>query len=604
MKLRQLVFNSLPRPKSKHKRKSQEQKQQTPESPESPNPEAARPEDRPSEKPAEPSKRDGVTRPHVLKLQISSHEENTGKIAGSTPVEGNDKVTGMKAGVAIESADLNLNTESTKCACYKHLHPLGGSSASSPEEECHERGLPTSDTPSLSPSTSSAEDSGFISLPKTRTRIKTNPWLPSPRSSAATSPDISPTSSSTPSPVYTDRHNFHPFPKVIAEKPHQGKPKKRRRYKAGNDTMTTPLNIPVTQPAEAPIQNSMKSTEDSNSILQCSFLSESDNCGPESGLQSLETSLCSETNSLGKPNDNCGYLAHCFDTGSVQTSCTGLDEEGVEQVIRGDLIETQVSFEYEEAFESQLEVKGVGEYVGSKDELSDDSCEHLFNDPLGSRAHDFDSEYCPSVYDSSPVTDYNSETETDDTVCDDYYTATGFRGHGRPGPFNDLFRNYYQSDGDSEQDMSDDNEVALDTFSEFPNNSRKRVYTRQTGVQSGRGIHQLQVSLQRQLEHLSIGQEVGRLQQEQIIVDQHLLEAREAERLRREERRRLKKEVNMHRKRLLLRTLQELRSKLEDQSRRLQQTYSAVLGMQQAIICDRRQQPQLPPPVDTREAPF
>ncbi|KAK2167091.1 hypothetical protein LSH36_32g15020 [Paralvinella palmiformis] len=86
----------------------------------------------------------------------------------------------------------------------------------------------------------------------------------------------------------------------------------------------------------------------------------------------------------------------------------------------------------------------------------------------------------------------------------------------------------------------------------------------------------------RSLEEIrySLREKVDRLRAEKIIVDEKVKQAKQEDELRRQEKVRIEQEVTSLRRHVLLRTLQELKANLEDQSRRLQEAYDDVIDMQ------------------------
>ena len=95
-----------------------------------------------------------------------------------------------------------------------------------------------------------------------------------------------------------------------------------------------------------------------------------------------------------------------------------------------------------------------------------------------------------------------------------------------------------------------------------------------------RSLHEVRSSLQ---------EKVHRLRQEKLVVDEKIRQAQEEERFRVQERMKLQKQLTLERKQILLRTLRDLKVKLESQSERLQSTYNNVLYMQKQFIRHKRQ---------------
>ena len=72
------------------------------------------------------------------------------------------------------------------------------------------------------------------------------------------------------------------------------------------------------------------------------------------------------------------------------------------------------------------------------------------------------------------------------------------------------------------------------------------------------------------------------------VKNNYFIQAQEEERLRVQERMKLQKQLTLERKQILLRTLRDLKVKLESQSQRLQSTYNNVLYMQKQFIRHNR----------------
>ncbi|XP_076457132.1 uncharacterized protein LOC143291235 [Babylonia areolata] len=82
----------------------------------------------------------------------------------------------------------------------------------------------------------------------------------------------------------------------------------------------------------------------------------------------------------------------------------------------------------------------------------------------------------------------------------------------------------------------------------------------------------------------SLEDKVHVLRQGKRLVSRKIREAREEEMVRQQQKLRFQRLLDIHRKRILLETLQELRQKLESQSARLQASYSAVLNLQKRYV--------------------
>lgn len=111
----------------------------------------------------------------------------------------------------------------------------------------------------------------------------------------------------------------------------------------------------------------------------------------------------------------------------------------------------------------------------------------------------------------------------------------------------------------------------------FPAFQKAYQETVETKVESKRTISEICGNLE---------EKVRRLRFERLLVEEKIKEAREEERIRCEQRVRFQKEMIVHRRQILLRTLQQIRFKLEDQGHRLQDAYNATLGMQLKVRTD------------------
>lgn len=108
----------------------------------------------------------------------------------------------------IDLVNFNVNLKGSmgdsKCACCdKHISQIMASSSSSTSSQDN---VETADSEESISSSSCSTDKQNNSIPKARSRIRTNPWLPSPRPTPSTSPTYSSSSSSltshsTPSPM-------------------------------------------------------------------------------------------------------------------------------------------------------------------------------------------------------------------------------------------------------------------------------------------------------------------------------------------------------------------------------------------------------------------
>ena len=126
-------------------------------------------------------------------------------------------------------------------------------------------------------------------------------------------------------------------------------------------------------------------------------------------------------------------------------------------------------------------------------------------------------------------------------------------------------------------------------------------YSDKTSSSTSRELGDIRTSLQ---------EKVLRLREEKRIVDDKIRHAQEEERIRLQEKVRFQKQVTLLRKQILLRTLQDLKMKLDNQSQRLQTTYDHVIGMQWDLARSRKRNASITPNlprrnvIENKESPF
>ncbi len=485
----------------------------------------------------------------------------------------------------IFNVNFNLNTQDSKCACYKHIQP-----AYSPE-------LTKKDTLLFS-----FGDNNFNTIPRTRTRIRTNPWLPSPK----TTPSVSPASSmsASPSDSPTDSKNFE-------------------SGNAGVKADSTKLDI------VADTDNSQQHRETVNVGRQANTSHNSLNIKAVDCHTNQEAPIAlrlepSMYRSYASVTDNSAYASIPEEEPESPTfpiyieeaqgisSCENISAEIVEKIIDPKHLEAQVSFQYEEAFESQIEA-GVDDLdldsslddlsigYGSRDDVFLDSSLGYDSDTensVSSRSFSKESavECC---YDSDSDEEVwkrrdESAAETDDTLCDEpkYMGSVYMRYDSRirevTPPKNKGIRGRKGGKRMTESDLNSVGSTSVDSGACSEGSSLGSEDA------NGRRVGAMQSSLH---------DKVNRLRQEKLIVDEKIRQAQEEERLRVQEKMRFQKQLTLHRKQILLRTLQDLKQKLENQSHRLQSTYSSVIGMQKNFIRNKRHM-RAHEIQDFQEAPF
>ena len=238
------------------------------------------------------------------------------------------------------NVNFNINTVDSKCACFKHIDAVLPSGYYNPDAT---EVFPSGE---LQNSFLTVTDNNYNSLPKTRTRIKTNPWLPSPRETPTPSVTSSMTSSMTSSPedFPADGRCFEPADEF--------------EYHHGDDLPAlNTLNRPTPPP---PIRDNSASaiSQSQYNVLQRSFTSDTDNenC---SSFQPHHNPATRPTHSSAEEISATAWEQGTAMTNADQTDC----------------------FDYEAAFESQIESAKVTRVYGSRDLLDEyGSRETLFDD--------------------------------------------------------------------------------------------------------------------------------------------------------------------------------------------------------------------------------
>ena len=230
------------------------------------------------------------------------------------------------------NVNFNINTVDSKCACFKHIDaavPTSGYYNPDATEV-----FPSGE---LQNSFLTVVDNNYNSLPKTRTRIKTNPWLPSPRETPTPSVTSSMTSSMTSSP-----EDF-PGDAICFE------PADEFEYHHSDDL---PALNTLSRPSPPIRDNSASAISQSQyNVLQRSFTSDTD-------------------------NENCSFQPnHNPATRSAHSSAEEIS------AIAAPAMTSSGCFDYEAAFESQIESAKVTRVYGSRDLLDEyGSRDTLFDD--------------------------------------------------------------------------------------------------------------------------------------------------------------------------------------------------------------------------------
>ncbi|KAK2184651.1 hypothetical protein NP493_259g03004 [Ridgeia piscesae] len=386
----------------------------------------------------------------------------------------------------------------------------------------------------------------YNTVPRTRTGIRTNPWLPSPRASPATSPAVSATTSPT-CPGMTLFFGDESTPKS-------------RRFQDAPATVTSFRRHSVewdTEP-DSPMQISM--TSDIGSSIATTERVES----PFSVDGDASEKLFSSGNDIS--NDI-----------SLRPECDQVmmdprdSNESTEFVPAADVSDPQSTEDTKPTCppKNATSERDVDLFVQETPTLTTLPCddvvdaEHIL---LGNEG-------------DANKTDPSGDIEISDATVDETNTKR---------------RSLFISDDDCSgatdtcNSIPEDRTVSLCISQLSPTNS-----TTETGVkigqQSREQMPRFLVNQTRSLDEIrsSLQEKVMRLRREKLLVDEKVRQAQDEDRIRRQEKLRMQRQLTSYRKHVMLRTLHELRAQLERQTERLQATYSDVLDARWTNSCRR-----------------
>ncbi|KAK3088760.1 hypothetical protein FSP39_023459 [Pinctada imbricata] len=203
------------------------------------------------------------------------------------------------------------------------------------------------------------------------------------------------------------------------------------------------------------------------------------------------------------------------------------------------------SFEYEDKLDLVLEdgFRRDHIYVSVQDLLSDSS------ELTDSKEDDFMSQYNNEM-------DQKKPSAMEESIDAGYSSLTRDRRSSSESESSSTYCSEYSSFGTENESLDtrlDDSPLESDAIS------------------TGRTLPEVRLSLQEKIDQLRL---------EKFLVQEKIKEAREEERIRQEERKKFKSQLMSQRKSALFKTLNDLKERLENQSVRLQRSYSTVLTMQ------------------------
>ena len=437
---------------------------------------------------------------------------------------------------ALDKADvvninINLGHEEVKCGFDKVISPSDVSGSGLWEDYADTYGV---------------NDANFNTVPRARTRIKTNPWLTSPKPSPAASCDSSPTMS----------HLTSPLNSTVTS-PNKFDVRRKLFDFCDADTILNDSSICHKRERQDSVESSPVS--EAMSCLQSSFTSDaSDNSITANERQSGTTPVpdpCDPWQRMLSPIDNADQDV---------SGAEGEMDMSTESWQPLQQLESPVSFLYEEEFESQLEEEGLTEELGSQESLwgAGADAQWLSERDLSGAEHGQEEGSHRSLSDDGAV-------DSDGTLCLDLQQSSeesSAEDSATECPMQEIL----DEDVPLYQDQVDVPYTYTTEDSDWKSQAfQHSTFPEVTSKPSGRSLNQIRGSLQ---------EKVSRLRKEKMVVDEKVRTAREEERLRQQEKLKLQRQMTLLRKQLLLRTLQDLRAQLHGQSQRLQHAYDHVMA--------------------------
>lgn len=430
----------------------------------------------------------------------------------------------------LDSLNCNVNTDLVpKCGCCQHEASYYNTDEGEKRDINHYF--------------SDSDEKVFNTIPKGRSKIKTNPWLPSPKtprsqlslsSESSTSSSVSSTGSSPVSPSADMKQAFH--------------------YQ-GTDSPMTISSESVEVDGDQMVPSAV--------LVKFSYGHDEQIVSPILGVNRSLDHQFSMQACIGE-DTHLNAMTSCYEVPAM-TSC--YDNSTPKH---------DISFEYEDTLDSLLEsgpMQREETCLSIQDLLTDDSgsCEKLTE---GYSKLDGSLENVDAGFD-----DLSSDEGTIDLRCHDDKawpmepqdsTDTGYSSLSNEGQSEiDIDFQYFSTIPFTPRITKVSKETFHDKLTDV--SPVKEVPARILPKATGRSLGEVRTSLE---------EKVYQLRQEKFIVERKIKEAQEEERIRKQEKLKFQKQLTLHRKQILVKTLHDLKSKLENQADRLQNNYNAVLKIQ------------------------
>ena len=421
--------------------------------------------------------------------------------------------------------------------------------------------------------------------PKTRSRIKTNPWLPSPKIAPANQnpcSNFNQNNSNLSSPV-SSRSRSSSIDRSFGSR-------SLNNSRSLNHSRSSSI-YSRSRSLESPSRDN-DDDERLGFFTSCKF---EDDCASGSGKLSSGIGLASDGEGTSISSiESDGFIFY----ESLDDLRASPDDKG--RKVKEEFIKED-TFLYEDHFESMVEnVDHLGSlaklsctsldllhtdaadpsYVKSVTmvaEVTKQEAETLHQDEVddGIGHSDEENEHVCNVYDkrilfcksgqtdSPSVTAASSDSEDEYNIEDAESDACLLNCYYAREYIEDMEKSTVVEAKDANEEKVDEQIVIVDDDEQPKASSTPKV--------EKRSIEQIKASLE---------EKVHQLKRDKYIVEEKIREAQEEERIRMKEKLRYQKQITLHRKQLLVRTLSDLRVRLESQCQRLQNSYSAVLQMQ------------------------
>ncbi|XP_021374916.1 uncharacterized protein LOC110464169 isoform X2 [Mizuhopecten yessoensis] len=498
--------------------------------------------------------------------------------------------------------DLSIDIKSQyRLQLDDYYYPIGNEESEFPEERCHydvrsdfigcdhfvvdEDGNQYSSGGSLPDRANIDIDPYSNTIRKVRSRIKTNPWLPSPK--------LSPSSLKAPSEVLSSSEG---------DSGSEGNPddKLDDLYCENEDNFNDKENVieqlesPLTVTTDADVKASVQCRHQQNDLnYRWSIISEGDIDLTSPTIEALRESFSNLEHKVSfEYEDKVDSVLEGDEADPRSLTCLSIND-----LFDDSLIQSDDSSSLQSSMTSSEDISSVAEMSSSRESSvmteseaganteseNGDNFEDLSpldGDPL-SNENAFHVKMCNM--DDSIDAGYSSLSRdsrmSSDSDSDSYTTEKKLRTIRSTTDIRTFFEEEEEEDEekkDSEEKDLNEERTTTDSYEKFANDLRK------CNAPTSRTFSEVRLSLEEKVKQLRL---------EKIIVEQKIREAQEAEKIRLQEKLRFKQQMSEQRKEVLLQTLNGLKERLENQSERLEQNYSEVLDMQEKY--SRRRQPFL-----------